>query len=466
MRLRIVLITIFIISILSGCGSHSRTWNTPWLKESARYEPPPELLKEENVSLDDIKESQKYPIDLSTVIRLAGAQPLELALVREKVHDAYAKVILSREKFIPNVSPEIEFFRHEEEIQSTAGRFFEVDKQFMFPRGSVNLELDPGDAIFSALAAQQRYHASKATLEATTRNTILSAAITYFDLLQSQAEVEIAEEAQRISETLVREIGTAVRLGRGFKGDVLRAKAQLASNRLSLTKTKEALRITSVNLATVLRLDPKIELYPVDRIVIPIHLVPKEKTLEELIQSAIDQRPELKGASALLDATKTEKAASIWGPMIPSVQADIRVGGFGETLNDLKSTERYNFLLGWTVGSGGLLYKGRRELADARYRSTEIKLAKLQQDIIQQVIVAHTQVNAKQEQITIAEQGVKDAEESLKLNEARLKLGVGLPLEVLQAEKALIQSRKDYVSSIIDYDKAQYKLFVSIGNKP
>jgi outer membrane protein TolC len=47
-----------------------------------------------------------------------------------------------------------------------------------------------------------------------------------------------------------------------------------------------------------------------------------------------------------------------------------------------------------------------------------------------------------------------------------LKLGVGLPLEVLQAQKALIQARKDYISSIIDYNKAQYRLFVSVGNKP
>lgn len=466
MHLYTALITIFIISILSGCGSHSRTWETPWLKESAGYLPSDELLREENVSLDDIKESQKYPIDLATVLRLAGAQPLELALVREKVHDAYAKVILSREKFIPDISPEIEFFRHEGEIQATEGIFFEVDKQYYFPKAKMNLELSPGDAIFSALAAQQRYRASKATLEVATRNIVLEAAIAYFDLLQSQAEVEIAEEAQKISETLVREIGTAVRLGRGFKGDVLRAKAQLASDRLSLSKAKETLRITSVNLATVLRLDPKIELYPVDRIVTPIYLVPKEKTLEELIQSAIERRPELKEALALLDANKKEKAASIWGPMIPSVQTDIRAGSFGETLGSLKSTEEYNFSLGWKVGSGGLFYRGRRELADARYRSTEIKLAKQQQDVIQEVIVAHTQVNAKKEQIAIAEQGVKDAEESLKLNEARLKLGVGLPLEVLQAEKALIQSRKDYVSSIIDYNKAQYKLFVSIGNKP
>ncbi len=45
-----------------------------------------------------------------------------------------------------------------------------------------------------------------------------------------------------------------------------------------------------------------------------------------------------------------------------------------------------------------------------------------------------------------------------------MKLGVGLPLEVLQAQKALIQARKDYISSIIDYNKAQYKLLVAMGN--
>ncbi len=461
----IALITIFAITIFSGCGSRSRTWNTPWLKRPAQYTPPPELLNKDEGPPIDMKDSRRYPIDLSTVLRLAGAQPLELALVRERVHDAYARVILSREKFIPSINPELEFFRHEEEIQSTEGRFFEVDKQYMFPKGKMNLGLDVGDAIYSILATQQRYRASKASLEAATQNIVLKAAITYFNLLQFQAEVKIGEEAQRLSETLVRETEAAVRLGRGFKGDILRAKAQLASDRLALTKAKEALKISSVNLATILRFDAKTELYPADDILTPIHLISVNKEVEELIRSAIDQRPELKEASGLLNADKKEKAASIWGPMIPSVQADVRAGSFGENLDDLKSTEEYNVSLGWKVGSGGLLYKGRRELADARYRTSEIRLAKMQQDIIQQVLIAHTQVNAKNEQIAIAEQGAKDAEESLKLNEARLKRGVGLPLEVLQAEKALIQARKDYVSSVIDYNKAQYRLFVSMGNK-
>ncbi|OHB74224.1 MAG: hypothetical protein A2W17_02155 [Planctomycetes bacterium RBG_16_41_13] len=428
--------------------------------------PPEELLKAGDAYPGEGNDTEKYPIDLTTVLRLAGAQPLELALVREKVHDAYAEVILSKERFIPNITPEIGFFRHEGEIQDTSGTFLETDKQFVSPGVNLNLEYSPGEAVFSALAAQQRYHASKASLETVTQNMKLKAALAYFDLLQSQAELAIAEEALKISETLVRETEVALKYGKGFKGDVLRAKAQLSSERLSFTKVKEALRISSVKLATILMLDQKIELYAADRVITPIYLLSKEITIEEFMQTAIHRRPELREALAILEANKTEKTASFWGPIIPSLQADFGAGGLGQNFDHLKSTEEYNVSLGWTIGSGGLFHKGRREKADARYRSSEIQLAKKQQDIIQEIIVAHTQVNAKQEQITIAKQGITDAEESLRLNEARLKLGMGLPLEVLQAQTAFIQARKDYISSIIDYNKAQYSLFVSVGNKP
>ena len=103
----IVLITTCIISILSGCASHPKTWDARWLKTPSQYMPPDELLKEDDVSPGKGNNSEKYPIDLTTVLKLAGAQPLELSLVREKVHDAYAEVLLSKEKFIPNIMPGI-----------------------------------------------------------------------------------------------------------------------------------------------------------------------------------------------------------------------------------------------------------------------------------------------------------------------------------------------------------------------
>ena len=338
--------------------------------------------------------------------------------------------------------PGIKFFRHEGEIQDTGGTFLETDKQFVSPRMNLNLEISPGEAVFSALAAQQRYRASTASLETVTQNMKLKSALAYFDLLQSQAEVAIAEEALKISETLVRETEAALKYGKGFKGDVLRAKAQLSSERLSLTKAKEALRISSVKLATILRLDQKIELYAIDRVITPIYLLSKEITIEEFMQTAIHRRPELREALSILEANKTEKTASFWGPIIPSLQADLGAGGLGQNIDHLKSTEEYNVSLGWTIGSGGLFTKGAGEKADARYRSSEIQLAKIQQDIIQEIIVAHTQVNAKQEQITIAKQGIMDAEESLKLNQSRLKHGMGLPLRCYKQKRHLSRQEK------------------------
>ena len=462
----LTLITLLIISLLSGCGSQPKTWDTPWLKNPARYMPPEELLKAEDVSPGEGDNNGAYPIDLTTVLRLAGAQPLELSIVREKLHEAYAEVMLSKERFIPNIVPGVEFFRHEGEIQETSGRFFETDKQFVSPALNVNLEYSPGEAVFSALAARQRYDASMAILETVSQNMKLKAALAYFDLLQSQAEVAIEEEALRISETLVRETEAALKHGKGFKGDVLRARAQLASERLSLARAREVRRISSVKLAAILRIDQNTDLYAVDRVITPVYLMPEEITIDELIGTAIHQRPELQEALAILEANKTEKTASVWGPAIPTFQADVNAGSLGRNFDHLKGTEEYNVTMGWKIGSGGLFFKGRREKADARYRSSEIQLAKTQQDIIQEIIVAHTQVHIRQEQVTIAEQGVSDAEESLQLNEGRLKLGMGLPLEVLQAQTAFIQARKDYISSIIDYNKAQYSLFVSVGNKP
>lgn len=105
------------------------------------------------------------------------------------------------------------------------------------------------------------------------------AALEYFDLLQSQAEETSAEEALIISETLVRETESALKQGKGVKGDVLRAKTLVASGRLSLAKAKEALRISSVKLAATLRLEPQIELYAADRIITPIDLLSKDAAL-------------------------------------------------------------------------------------------------------------------------------------------------------------------------------------------
>jgi outer membrane protein TolC len=48
----------------------------------------------------------------------------------------------------------------------------------------------------------------------------------------------------------------------------------------------------------------------------------------------------------------------------------------------------------------------------------------------------------------------------------RKQYGVGIVLEDIQAQQALIQARSDYVSTIAEHDKAQYELNKAVGGLP
>jgi hypothetical protein len=43
---------------------------------------------------------------------------------------------------------------------------------------------------------------------------------------------------------------------------------------------------------------------------------------------------------------------------------------------------------------------------------------------------------------------------------------VGLPIEVVNSLDLLTRARQDVVTATIDYDEAQFRLFVALGNPP
>lgn len=451
---------------LTGCVSTTQPWKTPWYEQPISYTPPSEIQTIPPPKVVGKMEKERYPIDLPTVLKLAGANHLEITLAREKVHEAYADTLLAKEQFFPALfGGLVKFARHEGETQETDGRFIDVDKQRTVLGGRISLKWELGDAIFNTLSARQRHESSLASLEAQTNLSVLEAVLAYFNLQEAHAHLEIAQQAVEISEKLVREIEIAVELGRGFRGDVLRAKAQLAHNRLTRTQAEEKLQMNLTHLVSVLHLDPKIQLYPAEPAIVPLKLV-EETTLSDLIKQAISQRPEVEKSSALLKAYDFEKDAAIWGSLIPTIQANAMVGGFGPNASNLSGTEDYVFSLGWKIGPGGLFDIGRMKKTDARYRTQRIQLAKLRQRIAEEVRIAYEQSKSRVAQIEIAKQGLNDAEESLQLNLERQKLGVGLPLEVIQAENALTRARLSFISTMVNYNQAQYRLYTALGHLP
>ncbi len=442
--------------LLSGCVGHPPE-EFPWARDAVAHAPEPGRPPAPRGPL---------PIDLPTVLRLAGASNLDVAYVREKIHEAYARAEMAEERFWPTLGPELGFRRHDGLTQATDGAFVDVDKQQAFAGARARLRWDVGEAVFAALGAARRFEGANRAAESAERAVQLEAALAYYDLVREHLRSRVAGESAGVSAKLADELAVSVEAGRGFRGDVLRARVQLASSRLHQLRAREAIGLASIRLSALLRLPPGTELAPAEPEPAPLELVSPQADEAALLREAWSARPEVREAEHELAARRLERSAASWAPLLPALEAEAAPGRLGEVPSDFESTEDYAVTLGWRIGPGGLFDLGRRRLADSLARQAEIHLERVRQKVGEQALAALARLRAKDEQRKLAAEAVRDAAESLRLNQERQAANIGLPLEVLQAEEALTRARLDLFTAVVDYNQEQIRAHLLLGRPP
>src|SRR5262249_48911913 len=157
-----------------------------------------------------------------------GGSSLELALVREKVEEAYAAVQRADGKLWPTVLPMFQVHRHDGLMQSTRGEFFETKSQSLFLGPRVQVSWTIGETLYERLAASQHWEAARSEAEASERAAVLGAALLYYDLLRETQRSLVALQVRKVSERLKSQVEASFELGRAFRGDMLRARVQAA----------------------------------------------------------------------------------------------------------------------------------------------------------------------------------------------------------------------------------------------
>ena len=411
------------------------------------------------------------PIDLPTVLRLAGARNLDIQIAREGLNEARANRQTALEHFIPSLSPGIAYHQRDGMAQAVpAGTVSDTHFQSYAPGGTVAAQVVLGDAIYQALAARQRVKASGQSLEAQREDSALSAAQAYFDLVKAKALAGVIKEAVTISRDYQQELHQAVAAGIAFKGDELRVQTQTESYQISLRQALEQQRVAAVNLAQLLHLDSTVDLVPHDADLVPLMLFPTNAALGSLVQQALNSRPELKAGQALITAARDAKNGAVYGALVPSVGAQVFAGGLGGGYeggpNNFGHSEDYLVGLGWRIGPGGLFDAGRIKANKARLAATQLGQAKLKDVVISQVVAAVTRVQSLSDQITLAQRNLATANQTLRLTRQRKQYGVGIVLEDIQAQQALTQAHTDYVTAVAEHNKAQYGLNKAVGGPP
>jgi outer membrane protein TolC len=402
-------------------------------------------------------------IDLATALRLAGAQNLDVQIARERVAEAEAAQLSAIESFFPTLAPGVSYRRHENNIQTVEGRIINADKEQYTAGGSVLLQADIGEAIFRALAAKQLKDAAKFAAGAQRQESVLQAALAYFDLARGEASAAVAAESVQIAQDYASQVARAAEVGLAFKGDVFRTTTQTERNRLILSQAREQERLAGAHLAQVLHLDPTVELRPASGELTPIAVVPLSRSLDSLVAEATGGRTELKQYAAQLEAARKNRQGAIYGPLIPTANGQVFYGGLGGGIGspgpqDFGQSSDYAAGLSWKVGPGGLFDLGRMRANDARVRVGQLELEKSREAVLREVVDGFTRIHSLATQIEDGRRALGAAGESLRLARERREFGVSEVLESIQAEQDLTHARLDYVGIVAEQNKAQYLL--------
>jgi OMF family outer membrane factor len=316
--------------------------------------------------------------------------------------------------------------------------------------------------VFTMLVEKHRLYAERARLKTDVSNTLLSAARDYYNLLLSQAVLQIRILAVDISEEQFHNNSMLLNSGLATNLDVLQSKAQLARDRQNLVDQQRVRRNSAITLSHLLNLNLGQDLTPADPLLRKCRLISKQLPVGDLVRIAIDNRPELKQYEELRQVAKRNILLAS-APLQPSVTLGGNIYGVGSNLGNMGPVYLLNFGVRWNIGGMGLT--DTANINSSRWKARQALVQANQQflDVIDEVRSTYNDSLAAERRIDQAIDEIAAAREELRLARIRLDTGLGINIDVLNAQRDLTQAYIDKAQAIADFNIAQVRLLHDIG---
>jgi outer membrane protein TolC len=419
---------------------------------------------------------QALSIDLPTALQLANASNPTIALARERVREAQAALLAAQVLWLPNLQTGPAYQRHDGQIQNSRGMVFTTSKSNFFEGGGAAMSFQTSEALFGPLIARRLTEAQAAQAQAVTHNIQLDVALSYLDLVQGYAALAVNADTLGRAEYILDEAEKANKAGFSRTGgDVTRARGEVQLRREQQIALETQAATASARLAQLLLLDPTVDLRPADPAAVPITLVPLHAAIDELVATGLLNRPELAESRALVAAAVARWRQARLGPLLPRLEVSYFAGVFGGGINDDVS----NFD-GRGDGTAQAIWEFRNlglgNVAEARLRRSQVNQAsyhvlEIQAQVAADVTAAVKLARTRERTLQSAQEAVRQALETWR----RLRIAAfGMltrdklvnTLEPVIAEQALDTARVHYLTEVIEYNKAQFRLYQALGQPP
>jgi outer membrane protein TolC len=428
---------------------------------------------------------QEYPVDLSTVLRLAEAENPAIALGREAIQEALALQLQARAMLLPSLNGGAMYHVHRGTLQAGDGQIEKVDLQSVYFGGgdwavgsqtvaipAVHLFGHVGDAYFAPLVAHQVVASRAADSRGIENAVLLEVARRYLDLIGSQAALDALRRSEDNILQIVHDTAAFARTGQGRVGDYNRARTDALLLHSREQRAQETVAVASADLARTLHLDPSIRLTTAGSALEPVQLVDRTYPVDELIQIALNARPEAVARAADIAAAEYRLKQEYARPFLPTLSVGYSAGEFGGegTLSGLpfvtSGRSDFDVYAVWTLQNLGFgnaaIQKERRAERDEAVAQRGLVLNQIGREVAD----AFAQVEARRQQLDLARQRMQTAVNGAREEVDRTRGGEGLPLEAVNSINLLVEARDEFIRSLVGYDLAEFALFVAIGETP
>ena len=426
--------------------------------------------------------SEVMKIDLTSALRLADEQNTELAIQLERVKQAELDQNMAWYQWLPTVRAGYSSSNQDGALQNTTGSVFDIERKAnargfglpttgagLAPQPGLSLEIDVAEGIFRPLASKQKLAAARAQQVQTRLGTTLQVASAYYDLVQAKRMVQIAEEAAENAKGLARTTNDFAEAGEGLQADAERAAVESLIQLNNLETAKLGAMSASVRLGQLLRLEEGIELEPVDSTIVPMSLFPADPQLDSLLNKALTNRPELLRYSALVEYEETQLNQRTWGLLFPKLGAsfsDVSYKGRPSgTSASWQNRQESTVAIYWELENLGLTSWAKKESQQSRLREAQARQEQAEADIVADVSLALGEYRTAGKQAEFLKAAVDRARRAYELSNERIYEGQGLPLEVLQAMKALEEVEMLYLMVSAKRNLSQLYLLAATGDE-
>jgi outer membrane protein TolC len=440
-----------------------------------------------------LAEVEKIALDNNLVVKISHTD-------QENYHWQYRGALGG---FLPSMSNSISYQALTGKYASPFGLLASVDNiNLVMPNSGSYYFFQGGKVLYGALQSKHRYKASQFALKGTTNDILYEAAKLYYDLVLNDVLLQIKVKAVETSQALLARAMIRYDNGAATKLEVLQARTQLSKDRQALISQQIARRQAAIHLSTALNLDTSEDLTVENRLLSKVRLVDSALSAGDLLSIAIDNRPELKhyeqlrlaakdavkvAVSALLPTVQGTAVAASTGARVTSSgsgsqsaasTSGFAAGGFsvsgasatpssGGGSSQPKYAQTEIFVIGvaveWTLPGLGSIAAANVQSAKWVARKAQLEFNYKLARVYEEVRDAYLESLEAENLIKETTDMVESTKEQLNVAVTRMEEGVGIDVDVINAQRDYTSALVDKASAIAKFDSAQVKLLRTIG---